>query len=384
MKYASLIHHLLSLSLCTLLACSEQTPSNYHWPLPPDFPPPTVPTDNLMTTEKITLGRHLFYDKDLSANGQQACADCHQQVYAFSDAHPQAIGSTGEHHTRNSLALINVAYNSTYTWAHSELITIEKQLLIPMFGEHPIELGISGHEQTILKHIQQSPLYPNLFQAAFPKEKQAINFDNIVKALACFTRSLLSFSSRFDRYAYYYDDNALNPSELRGLDLFMSERLECHHCHGGFNFSQSTTHLGSAILEKPFHNTGLYNIDGQGGYPNNDHGLYDITGKPEHMGQFRAPTLRNVGHTAPYMHDGSLPTLDAVIDFYAAGGRNITSDKDTGDGRNNPYKNPFIKGFRLTDQERQDLLNFLQTLNDDNFITNPEFTNPWKSKHQKI
>lgn len=362
---------------CALLAACNRPP-HYHWPLPPEFPAPPIPKENPMTVEKVTLGRHLFYDKRLSANQQQACADCHQQTYAFSDNRIHAIGSTGQQHHRNSLALINIAYNSTLTWAHPELTEIERQLLIPMFGENPIELGISGHEQAILDRIQQDPTYQHLFTAAYPRQAQSIQFDNITKALACFVRSLLSFQSAFDRYAYYYDDTALNASELRGLKLFMSERLECHHCHGGFNFTQSTTHLGSDILEKPFHNTGLYNLDGEGAYPNNDRGLYDITGDPKHMGHYRAPTLRNISHTAPYMHDGSLPTLTAVIDFYAAGGRNLTHGEHAGDGRQNPHKNPFIKGFTLDEQERQDLLNFLQSLTDHHFIANPDYSNPWQ------
>ena len=190
---------------------------------------------------------------------------------------------------------------------------------------------------------------------------------------------LLSFDAPFDRYAYAADDEAIGESARRGMVLFFSERLECHHCHGGFNFTQSTTHAKSQVLERPFHNTGLYNVAGRNDYPSPDQGLHDLTGMPEDRGRFRAPTLRNIMLTPPYMHDGSLRDLDAVLDFYAAGGREIATGPWMGDGRLNANKSQFVRGFVLANDEREDLLNFLDSLTDPGFSVRPEYQDPAKN-----
>lgn len=360
---------LLSALLLLVVACKDaQTPpahAAYPWPLPAGFPAPLVPADNPMTEAKVALGRHLFYDRNLSANGRQACADCHQQAFAFAEPRKTAIGSTGQPHRRNSLALVNVAYNGSLTWAHSGLVRIEQQLLIPLFGERPVEMGISGHEDEVLARLD-TPQYRTLFAEAFPG--QTPDFSLVVKALASFVRSLVSFDSPFDRYAYGGDDHALSDAAKRGMALFFSEQLECHHCHGGFNFTQSSKHERQALDLRPFHNTGLYNEDAQGAYPASDQGLIEISQQARDMGHFRAPTLRNVAVSAPYMHDGSLATLEDVIDFYARGGRK--------EGIHSPLKSPFVKGFEITAQQKQDLLAFLHSLTDQRFLDNPRHGPP--------
>lgn len=364
----------VSLLVLLLTGCKEPEPQ-YKWPIPADFPKPQVPADNPMTRAKVELGRHLFYDPNLSANGSQSCASCHQQQHAFAEVLTQSVGSTGERHHRNSQALVNVAYNKSLTWAHSGLDTLERQILLPLFGEAPLEMAVTGHEEAILLRFQ-SPLYQGLFDRAFASDKPS--FDHIVKALASFVRSLLSFNSRFDSYAYDMQDEALNASEIRGMDLFFSERLECHHCHGGFNFTQSTSHQQQILDRHAFHNTGLYNLGGSGAYPSSDQGLYTITGQLQDMGKFRAPTLRNIALTAPYMHDGSVDTLEQVIELYAQAGRNIRQGVNKGDGRANPFKSNFVKGFVLTEQEKQDLLAFLHTLTDQSFIENKALSDPFQ------
>ena len=368
------------LLLASCWGCSQHS-TPFEWPLPEGFPPPSVPADNPMTTEKVELGRHLFYDTRLSANNTQACGTCHQQQYAFAEPQPVAIGSTGEAHRRNTLALVNVAFNATLTWSHPQLIALERQHLIPMFGEAPIELGITGHEQEVLARFQRDTRYQTLFAAAFP-DAEKLTYEYMVKALASFVRSLISVNSPFDRYAYGYDDSALSESARRGLNLFFSERLECHHCHGGFNFSQSSTHQGSELLERPFHNTGLYNLADGGDDP--DQGLFEFSGDPADRGKFRAPTLRNISYTAPYMHDGSLATLAEVVDFYAAGGRQIGAGPRAGDGRNHPNKSIFVRGFELSTQDRDDLLAFLHALADPDFISNPAWADPFASEHRRL
>jgi cytochrome c peroxidase len=169
----------------------------------------------------------------------------------------------------------------------------------------------------------------------------------------------------------------LTPSEQRGLTLFNSEKAECFHCHGGFNFNDQVVHASTQVIDTPFHNTGLYNIGGTGAFPLGNQGLFEFTDKPADRGKFRAQSLRNVGVTAPYMHDGSITTLEEVLDFYAAGGRNITSGPHAGDGRLNPNKSELISRIDLTAQEKADLVAFLKTLTDHDFLTNPKFANPF-------
>lgn len=320
-----------------------------------------------MTAAKVELGRRLFFDARLSWNGEQSCATCHRPEYAFSERRATAVGSTGAPHPRNTLALVNVAYNSVLMWAHPGLADIESQTLVPLFGETPVELGVTGHETAVLARFAGDPDYRRLFDDAFTGS-HTVEWTHVVDALACFVRSLTSFDTPFDRYAYGGQDDAMDEQAIRGLNHFFSERFECHHCHGGLNFTASSTHGGAALPSTTFHNTGLYNIGGNNAYPDNNQGLYELTEQPTDRGKFRAPTLRNVALTAPYMHDGSLPDLGAVLDFYAAGGRNLTIGPYAGDGRANAYKSQFVQGFDMTAGERDDLLAFLHALTDPSFV----------------
>ncbi len=339
-----------------LWSCNP-APEPYAWQIPDGFPTPNVPQDNPMSDAKVELGKALFFEPALSGNGAMSCSTCHLPEHAFSEPRTTSSGSTGDHVRRNAMALVNVAYNGNLTWAHNGLTSIEQQLMIPLFNEHPVEMGITGNEQRVLARFDTED-YHTLFAQAFGDD--AITWDRIVKGLASYVRSLTSFNSRFDDYAYRQDDSALSASELRGMELFFSERLECFHCHGGFNFTQSSQHAFQQLDLRPFHNTGLYNVNGEGAYPDSDQGLIEITLDPKDMGRFRAPTLRNIALTAPYMHDGSLATLDAVIAFYAAGG--------LGEGASSPIKSPFMTGFVLTPEEHDDLKAFLHSLTDPEFI----------------
>lgn len=351
--------------------------TDYDWPLPADVPRPREPENNPMSAEKIELGRFLFYDVRLSGNGSQACGSCHRQALAFTDGQALAIGSTGEFHPRSSQSLANVAYNATLTWANPVLTQLEQQMSVPLFGDNPVELGITdGNAGEILQRLRDDPDYPPLFAAAFPGEADPFSYGNIVKAIASFQRRLLSFDSAVDRFRRG-DSKALSAAAQRGMALFNGERLECFHCHGGFNFTGSTDHVLLAFIERPFHNTGLFNIGGTGAFPDDNTGLFAVTGIDADMGRFRAPTLRNIAVTAPYMHDGSIATLDAVLDFYAAGGRHIESGPEAGDGRDNPFKSAFITGFTLTAEERADLLAFLDSLTDNAFLADPALADPF-------
>lgn len=346
--------------------------------LPSGFPEPQVPESNPLTEEKIALGRFLFYDTRLSGNGTQSCASCHQQRLAFSDGRKLATGSTGTLLHRNSQGLTNVAYNANLTWASSLLDTIEQQVLIPLFAEHPVELGATGHENEILERLRSEPLYRDAFASAYPELQEQIDWPQIIRALASFNRILISGNSPFDRFTYQGQPDALSESAKRGAEIFFSETTECHHCHGGFNFTLSSIHADSAFEAEDFHNTGLYNLNGQGAYPASDTGLFEVTEDPRDMGKFRAPSLRNVAVTAPYMHDGSIETLEEVVRVYEAGGRLIESGPNAGDGRTSPLKSGFVQGFRLSDAERQDLIAFLESLTDPDFLEDPRLSNPFE------
>jgi cytochrome c peroxidase len=362
------------------LAQSGGTP--YQWNLPPGFPVPRVPSDNPMTQEKVELGRSLFYDQRLSINGTYSCATCHQQERGFTDGRPVGVGATGNALPRNSMSLVNVAYSPVLTWANPNIRSLERQALIPMFNETPIELGLTGKEAEVLSQLRAAPRYQQLFPAAFPTDADPFTLANITKAIASFQRTLISGRSPYDRYRNG-DQSAVSDSVKRGEALFFSERLECFHCHTGFTFTSAVDFVGLFSREIAYHNTGLYNIGGTGAYPPNNTGLYEFTNKPEDMGKFKAPTLRNIQLTAPYMHDGSIETLDGVIDHYAAGGRTIHDGPYAGVGSENPYKSGFVRGFDLTPDERADVLNFLNSLTDWDFIQDPRFSNPWKSSSKK-
>jgi cytochrome c peroxidase len=317
-----------------------------------------------MGEAKVRLGRRLFYDTRLSGNGTFSCASCHQQAHAFTDGRAQAIGSTGEAHARSAMSLTNVAYNASYGWADAAARTLEAQIAVPMFNEHPIEMGLKGNEAAVTARLAADALDVSLFRAAFPGNGAPVTLDNVIKAIAAFERTLLSANSPLDRYLYRDERTALGPAALRGMTLFFSDRLACARCHAGFNLSGPTVHDGASTSTPTFHNTGLYDVDGRGAYPSVDRGLIDQTQMPADMGRFRAPTLRNIALTAPYMHDGSVPTLEAAVAHYASG------------GRPSRFKSPRLKGFTLPAADISDLVAFLNALTDREFVTNPAFGRP--------
>lgn len=345
---------------------------SYVWKLPTGFPTPRVPADNPMTEEKVQLGRRLFFDVRLSRNETQSCASCHDPARAFTEPLVTSQGSTGETHRRNSQGLANVAYATSLTWANPLLTTLEAQALVPLFGKEPVELGFGDREEELLGRLRAVPELEAEFQRAFPEAAEPVSVATLTRALASFQRSLISGNSAYDRYVYGNEVEAMTRQQKRGMELFFSERLECDHCHSGFNFQDATVHETTSEPILPFHNTGLYNEDGQGTYPAKDPGLIELTGRPEDMGRFRAPSLRNVAVTGPYMHDGSLATLSDVLDHYAAGGH----ARLVSGGEASPLQSGFVRGFTLTAQEKEDVLAFLESLTDTEFLTDPRFSAP--------
>ncbi|MBW1757837.1 MAG: di-heme enzyme, partial [Deltaproteobacteria bacterium] len=284
----------------------------------------------------------------------------------------------------------NAGYAASLTWANNVVDKLEEQALVPMFGEEPVELGMAGMEDELLRRMRDDARYPDMFATAFPGEDAPIVLGNITKAIAAFQRQLTSFNSKYDRWNRR-DETALNPSEQRGMALFfggtteagVTDALECFHCHGGFLFSQASDHQQNTFDQKSFINNGLYNLDDDGSYPTGNQGIYDLSFDPEDKGKFKPPSLRNIAVTGPYMHDGSLETLEAVLRHYERGGRSvpkgtmINGEDVSGDGRDNPNKSNFLNGFEITDQEREDVLAFLRALTDEEFLTNPAYSDPF-------
>ena len=377
-------------ALGLLLACGRRQPvavtERYTLPLPTYFPAPQLPADNPLSAAKVALGRRLFYDRRLSKNGTQSCATSHIPALAFTDGLPRAVGSTGEEGPRNTPSLANVAYNATFTWANNLLLSLEAQAMVPLFNMHPVELGVTDTPALLLA-LAADPSYPPAFAQAFGGAGQP-TLQQVVQALAAFERRILSANAPFDRFVYGGLEDALSAAQKRGLALFFSDRLECTHCHGGFNLTDSVRRAPTSAaawrrlhnppppVAMPLHNTALYNLDGRGAYPPGDPGLLAVTQLAGDMGRFKAPSLRNVAITAPYFHDGSAPSLDDVIDHYAAGGRTLAAGPNAGVGSSSPLRDVLLQGFVISAAERDDLKAFLTSLTDNAFLHDPELADP--------
>ncbi|MCB9947688.1 MAG: di-heme enzyme [Rhodospirillaceae bacterium] len=333
--------------------------------LPVAAEPPPAPADNPTTPERAALGRYLFYDVRLSGPGYMSCGTCHRPELGFTDGRPVAIGITGQRHPHNTPGLANVGYFRVLTWADPAQTLLEEQSATPLFGTDPIEMMAGGRQADILARLRIDAGYRQRFLAAFPDTGGTIDFPAIRMALAAFQRTLISADTAYDRHLRDPASGALDAAALRGLALFESDRLACAVCH-------VPPHFTDAAGAPRFHNTGLYNLDGAGAYPDGNRGLIEHSGAPADMGRFRTPSLRNVAITAPYMHDGSIATLDAVITHYAAGGRAALT------GPPSPLVSPDVRGFALSEAERRDLLAFLEALTDSTFLTDERLQSPYR------
>ncbi|MGB6947534.1 MAG: MbnH family di-heme enzyme [Bryobacteraceae bacterium] len=388
----SFIHHLsrrsfhpILAALTLLLAGSAAVAappdgSAFEWHLPPGFHAPPVPADNPMSEAKVELGRRLFYDQRMSINGKGSCSTCHLQEYGFADRPDKnvAVGVTGEKHPRRAMPLANVAYFGALTWANPTLKALETQARTPLFGTHPVELGLPEGGAPFLSVVSSDPIYRKMFPEAFPGDPGPYTFDHITRALACFERTLISGRSPYDRYRYQNDQSAISDSAKRGEQLFFHQPTICLPCHGGVTFGGDPVQAAHPEEAPNFFNNGLYNLAGALSFPPNNLGIYEYTHDPNDVGKFRPPSLRNVAVRAPYMHDGSIATLDGVLDHYSAGGRTIASGPLAGDGSKNPNKSRFIGGFTLTPRQRADFIAFLESLTDQEFLHDPRFSDPWK------
>lgn len=278
----------------------------WEWRLPTGFPPPPVPADNPMSVEKVELGRRLFHDTRLSGNGTVSCASCHFEDQAFSDGRTSSPGATGQPTHRNAPGLLNLAWMSTYTWANPALTSLERQAEVPLFGDDPVEMGVTdANRAEVLARLSSDSEYPALFQAAFPQRPAPIDFTTVIQSLATFQRSLVSSPSRYDRFVA--GQGELGQQERQGMALFFGEG-GCAQCHGGFNFSD---HVAGQPVR--FHDAAIHGV-ADTAFPNR--GLLELTGSPTDRNHFRAPSLRHVAQTAPYMHDGRYPDLKTVLAEY--------------------------------------------------------------------
>ncbi len=303
--------------------------------IPLGFDEIVAPSGNEYTAARWALGKKLFYDPLMSADSSISCASCHNPELAFSDDVAFSKGVAQQLGTRNAPSLANLAYHPYFT-REGGVPTLEMQILIPIQEEHEFNFNII----LIAERMAADPTYVAMSAAAYDREPNAFV---ITRALSCFERSLLSGYSPYDQYVSHDQSSALSGAAQRGMSLFFSERTHCSTCHAGFNFSNYA-----------FENNGLYeNYE--------DDGRFRLTADSVDLARFKVPSLRNVELTAPYMHDGSIATLEAVIDHYNSG------------GENHPNKSNLIQSLSLTSSERSDLLAFLQALTDDTFVNNPDF-----------
>ncbi|MCG8575022.1 MAG: c-type cytochrome [Flavobacteriales bacterium] len=313
----------------------ETTP--YKVEIPQGFPDIKVPDDNQLTKERIDLGRMLFYDPILSVDSSISCASCHKQEFAFADTVPISPGVEGRLAGRNAPTLTNVAYNPTVLF-DGFLQSLEMQILVPIQEHAEFDFNIVD----IGKKLNQDSTYVKMSFAAYNRAPDPYV---ITRSISAFERTLISGNSKFDQEVYQ-KKKVMNRSEKRGMNLFYNE-LHCAECHSGFNFTNFSTQ-----------NNGLYEVY-------SDSGRQRVTELESDRALFKVPTLRNITLTAPYMHDGSIATLDEVIDHYEKG------------GKAHPNKNPKIQPFKLNKRERKDLINFLNCLTDTTFLTNKAFGNPF-------
>jgi len=287
--------------------------------------PVVWPADNPYTPDKAELGRLLYFDPRLSADGTVSCATCHNPQFAFTDGAPVSTGIRGQKGTRSAPTVINRAYSLAQFW-DGRVATLEEQAKGPM--ANPIEMG-STHQAIVgnLKNIQG---YRVLFAKAFGDEDFTI--DHIAKAITTFERTIMSGNSPYDRYQAGRK-NAMTPAQIHGMSVFF-DKAKCDACHEGVNFTSNMyANLGVGIDKT-----------------DPDVGRYAVTHDPKDWGVFKTPTLREIAHTAPYMHDGSLKTLEDVVEYYDKGGT--------------PNKNldQKIKALHLTAQDKKDLVAFLNAL----------------------
>ena len=332
----------------------EFNPVNYSFDVPDHFPKLEQPEDNVATNAGVDLGRHLFYDSLLSIDYSISCASCHDSKGSFTDNVQFSTGVDGQMTDRSSMNLLNVAfYNRGLFWDGREP-TLESLSLKPVI--EPNEMNNTWEE--VVRRLKAHPEYPSKFRMAFGIDnKNQITQELSTKALGQFLRTMISSgSSKYDRVAAGLD--VFSDQELLGRDLFFDDNpdvpdAECNHCHSI-----------PLITSNAFFNNGIDAAITLGDF--NDDGLGRVTGKISDNGKFRAPTLRNISFTAPYMHDGRFQTIEEVLEHYNSG------------GKQSPNKDPLIRPLGLTEEYKAALIAFLKTMDEPEFLSREELQNPFQ------
>ncbi|MFT4060873.1 MAG: cytochrome c peroxidase [Edaphocola sp.] len=307
-----------------------------------------MPTDtaNPLTKEGIALGRRLFYDKKLSADNTISCASCHQQQFAFADNKKFSLGVGGSPGIINAMPLFNLGWGRAFFW-DGRAANLPEQATDPIINK----IEMAGNWADVLRKLQNDVDYNREFKRVFGKEK--ITPDMVMKALAQFELTLVSFDTRFDKYYFEGQADALTPQEERGLDIFFGYG-SCNHCHSDV-----------LLTDNYFRNNGLDSVP----IP----GLYNTTGKATDRGRVKVPSLRNIALTAPYMHDGRFNTLEQVLAFYSRGIHPKSENIDE-------HITPLGRGLQLTPEQQADVVAFLKTLTDTSFIKNKDLGSPFKGE----
>ncbi len=344
-------------------------PEPYTIVKPAHFPEIPIPANNPMTKAGVQLGRYLFYDPILSANNTMSCSSCHLPAGSFTDNKAVSIGIDGIPGKRSSMSLLNIAYAGNGLFWDGRSKTLEDQALLPV--EDPIELHTTWGN--VIEKLKAHPDYPTRFRQAFGiNDRSEITKELAAKAMAQFQRILISSgNSKFDRFKFKNDDNALDDDEWEGMVMFFDDSgnqgvnlpdAQCFHCHG------STTLTGNNYF-----NNGLDSVGSLDEFK--DLGRFLVTNNPSDKGKFRAPTLRNIALTAPYMHDGRFNTLKEVLDNYSKNGKNVSNEDPF--IRQLGYSNGNGTWSGLTEDQKNKIVKFLEALNDTDFINNPDIQNPF-------
>ncbi len=327
----------------------DTLPEHFRDPAVAEFD--TTPDDNRATDAGVTLGRVLFYDTRLSANHTTACASCHHQQQAFADPRPVSPGFEGRLGERNAMSLVNLRWGRAKFFWDERAETLEEQALVPLHSR--IEMGLSPGE--VVERLADRELYPELFAAAFGEAE--ITDERVSKALTQFLRALVSGRSKFDEGFVAAGSKSdvdfanFTPAENRGKQLFQQHCMQCHTL--GKDDQIVLFHMFRSLTNGLDASTDVADV-GEG----------DVTMIPSDAGHFKASSLRNVEHTAPYMHDGRLTTLEEVIEHYSTG------------VQRHPALGPVIR-FQFSVSDKQALVDFLKTLSDPAFLTDPRFSDPW-------
>ncbi|MBK9194187.1 MAG: cytochrome-c peroxidase [Flavobacteriales bacterium] len=309
----------------------------------------STPDDNPVTDAGATLGRVLFYDRNLSANRATSCGSCHHQDRGFADPHASSTGHLGQPTRRNAMHLVNQFYSRQHFWDF-RAPTLEAQVLMPI--QDPVEMGMTLPE--VRGRLYAIPHYRPLFAAAFGND--SITEGRIARALAQFVRSIASYRTRYDAgEANGFAD--FTPMELDGKNLFYNGATKCNHCHMTANFhNRESRHNGLDAVYA-------------------DNGLGEFTGDPADNGKFKVPSLRNAELTAPYMHDGRFNTLEEVVEHYNSGVQPHPNLDDRLTVEGLVGGTPLQMG--LTPYEKQALVAFLKTLTDVPLVNDPRFADPF-------